>query len=278
MGRKIAIPAWVNQSLSAGLLADAEWWDEIASTNTRAVALAGELLLASSFHGPVLVGATRQLAGRGRGTNVWWSGAGALTISLIIRSADYGWQPSDDPAAAITTATAICRAAESVVPDAVLGIKWPNDVWCRGRKIGGLLVEPVPGSFGPGRLLVVGVGFNVNNRMTGTPVEATATSLGEAYSGGGDSGAIDMDRFGMAFLQAAIRAWKELACHRSQLAAEWRERCVLSGLRVGIQRGHERLTGRCEGPEASGGLVLVTESGRVCVRDGTVESFVRDLS
>ncbi len=281
MSGPVALPRWVEAAVADGLVARAEWWDEIGSTNNRALELCGDENLGQVARGDgnrgpgaaivALVGVTRQTAGRGRGANVWWSQPGAMTLSLVIRPTDYGWATSDDPCAAIATATAICRAVEAVIPDAVLGIKWPNDVWCRDRKVGGLLVEPVPGLSGESRLLVVGAGLNVNNRVATGPVAATAISLIEAYGRSGDATAFDLDRLGTAFLRTARHAWRELAGDRARLAAEWRQRCVLSGRRVRIRRGGEVISGRCDGPDDSGGLLLSTDAGRVLVVDGTVE-------
>ena len=40
-----------------------------------------------------------------------------------------------------------------------VGIKWPNDILYKGRKLGGILAEHARGH------LLVGVGVNVNNRV-----------------------------------------------------------------------------------------------------------------
>lgn len=277
MSGQTQLPEWVEAAVKAGLVGHAEWWDEIGSTNNRALALCRDEIRHGAFPahtdgGPLLVGATRQSAGRGRGTNVWWSQPGAMTLSLVIRPASYGWSTSDDPCAAIATATAICRAVESVLPDAALGLKWPNDVWCRERKAGGLLVEPVEGLSGEERLLVVGVGLNVNNSVAIPEIARTAVSLVDAYGEGVPGARIDLDRLGTSFLKEAMRAWRELAADRSRLAVEWRERCVLTGRRVRIRRGDEVVAGRCDGPDDSGGLLVSTDAGRIRVVDGTVEA------
>ena len=55
---------------------------ELGSTNDRAA----ELATAAAVQTPALVLAERQTRGRGRGRNIWWSSAGALTFSLLLDS------------------------------------------------------------------------------------------------------------------------------------------------------------------------------------------------
>ncbi|MGQ0635586.1 MAG: biotin--[acetyl-CoA-carboxylase] ligase [Planctomycetaceae bacterium] len=57
-----------------------DWHSTIASTNDRALALAA----GDTLDTPLLVLADEQTAGRGRGSNSWWSARGALTFSLVL--------------------------------------------------------------------------------------------------------------------------------------------------------------------------------------------------
>ena len=61
-------------------VAHVEWHDRISSTNDRGMQLAAESNLAT----PLLIAAGEQTAGRGRGTNRWWTDAGALIFSLPV--------------------------------------------------------------------------------------------------------------------------------------------------------------------------------------------------
>jgi BirA family biotin operon repressor/biotin-[acetyl-CoA-carboxylase] ligase len=271
MGSLVEPPGWVQLRRGSGrcgvglAFRHVEWWDEIASTNTRALAW-GQSLAEEAL--PCLVGANRQTAGRGRGDHVWWSGPGALTLSLVMRPADWDWSSSDDPCAAVVTATAVCRAVESVLPDLVLGLKWPNDIWCRGKKVAGLLVEPVPGWQGADRRLVIGLGLNINNALGAGPVELRerATSLREAAGAFVDEAAI-----GAAVCREWPRVAGALVADRDRLAAEWRTRCVLTGRRIVVQEGSTRTTGLCDGFAEDGGLLVRTETARVHLVAGTVE-------
>ncbi len=63
------------------------YYESITSTNDRALAAARE----ASVVLPLLVIADRQTAGRGRGSNRWWTGPGSLAFSLLMPPVGVGW-------------------------------------------------------------------------------------------------------------------------------------------------------------------------------------------
>ena len=104
---------------------------------------------------PVLLVAERQTAGRGRMGKAWHSHVGqSLTFSLALPLAPRHWS-------GLSLAVGV-SLAESLHPD--VRLKWPNDLWLNGRKLGGVLVETAhAGGSDPmaQRLVVVGVGLNI---------------------------------------------------------------------------------------------------------------------
>ncbi|APW40301.1 biotin--[acetyl-CoA-carboxylase] ligase [Rhodoferax koreense] len=100
---------------------------------------------------PTLLVAERQTAGRGRLGRDWKSAVGdSLTFSLSLPLAPADWS-------GLSLAVGV-SVAESLHPD--LQLKWPNDVWLEGRKLGGILIETAgPGS--TGRHVVIGIGINI---------------------------------------------------------------------------------------------------------------------
>lgn len=118
---------------------------EIDSTNTELMrrARAGQLE-------PVLLVAERQTAGRGRLGRAWQSAVGdSLTFSLGLPLAPRDWS-----GLSLAVGAAV---AESLHPD--IGLKWPNDLWLRERKLAGILIETA--SFGAQRYAVIGIGTNI---------------------------------------------------------------------------------------------------------------------
>lgn len=125
---------------------------EIDSTNTELMrrARAGQV-------DPVLLVAERQSAGRGRLGRQWASAPGnSLTFSLGLTLS-----PADWSGLSLAVGVAV---AESLHP--AVQLKWPNDLWLQGRKLGGILVETASfaGEGAAGRYAVVGVGLNLAPR------------------------------------------------------------------------------------------------------------------
>lgn len=107
-------------------------------------------------HGYALA-ARRQTAGRGRRGHTWDSTEGNLLLSVILR-------PKVDPADLCGLA-AVCGLAVLEELDALgladeVRLKWPNDLYARGKKLGGILIESARDSEG-GYFAVAGIGINV---------------------------------------------------------------------------------------------------------------------
>jgi BirA family biotin operon repressor/biotin-[acetyl-CoA-carboxylase] ligase len=114
--------------------------------------------------GTVVIAAT-QTAGRGRRGRAWISAPGdSLTFSLLWRFA-----PGTSPAGlSLAVGLAVAKAIEKVGaassgrfrPADTMGtaLKWPNDLLLGGKKLGGILVELVPGAL---HAAVIGIGLNL---------------------------------------------------------------------------------------------------------------------
>jgi BirA family biotin operon repressor/biotin-[acetyl-CoA-carboxylase] ligase len=138
-------------------------FDEVDSTNSRAAALADD----PANDGLVIL-ADRQTAGRGQHGRTWlsWPGTGVLLSVLL-------FPPPALRRPAILTAWAAVSVCEAIrqATSFQARIKWPNDVFLRGRKVCGILIEQ-------GRGTVVGIGLNVNQKAE----TFTAADLGDAGS------------------------------------------------------------------------------------------------
>jgi BirA family biotin operon repressor/biotin-[acetyl-CoA-carboxylase] ligase len=239
-----------------------EYHAEIGSTNDRA----REALTEADGEGRAVV-ADLQTAGRGRRGRSWVSPAGVnLTVSV-------GLRPRIEPPAAgllgIVSALAVRDACASLVPDADLRVKWPNDVVAAdGRKLAGLLVET---SLEDGRVAdaVIGAGINVNWRRVDMPADVAvrATSLLEL------GGAI-VDRVALlARLLTALDAEVAALEHGESPVARLSAVSALDGRRVTVDLGAERLEGSAAGINEEGLLLLDTELGRVALAIGEVTSI-----
>jgi BirA family biotin operon repressor/biotin-[acetyl-CoA-carboxylase] ligase len=138
-----------------------------ASTNDVAVALANE----GDCEGVVVV-ADEQTAGRGRRGRQWFSPpASGLYVSVVLAPATA--RADATRAARLLTLASGVALAEGVGAAAGLKVelKWPNDVYVGGRKLGGILAETAGGQ------VVLGFGVNVGPMVYPPDLADRATSL-----------------------------------------------------------------------------------------------------
>ena len=234
---------------------DVIYREEIPSTNT----LLKELARAGAPAGSVAV-CDFQSAGRGRLQRVWQAAAGeTLPVSLLLKPR---LTPEQIPLCTLGAAVAAAQAIEQVCPELKAGIKWPNDVVIGGRKCVGILCE---GAFDPeGRLCVImGVGFNGNQRVFPPELAASATSLFlEKQQQDPDAEPVILRELLTAFLEAAEKAADCL--EEGGLPAilpEYRARSVTLGSAVRVIAPTEEYIGQAEGMDASGSLLVRDGSG-----------------
>ena len=111
---------------------------------------------------PCLLVAEHQTQGRGRMGRSWQSGpSGSLTFSLGLPLELDDWS-----GLSLAVGAAIADALDPLTEGSTprLQIKWPNDLWLDGRKLGGILIETV--AVGAQRMVVIGVGLNVSELPT----------------------------------------------------------------------------------------------------------------
>lgn len=108
-------------------------------------------------HGTGLA-ARAQTAGRGRRGHKWDSTAGNLLLSIVLRS---HVDPAKYSGLAAVSGLAVLEALEAQGLANEIGLKWPNDLVARGRKLGGILVEAARDNEGK-PFAVCGIGVNVN--------------------------------------------------------------------------------------------------------------------
>jgi BirA family biotin operon repressor/biotin-[acetyl-CoA-carboxylase] ligase len=211
-------------------------WRVTDSTNDRA----RELAEAGAPHG-TLVTAGEQTAGRGRQGRAWTAPPGsAVLMSLVLR----------DPNELLPLAAAIATCEAMPVE---CGIKWPNDVWARGRKLAGILAEGRPQE----GWAVLGIGLNVTTEEFPAELRDSATSL--RLEG------VETDA--ESVLQLLVAALdRRLDDEPGEVLSAWRELDALNGKQVRWRGGE----GTAAGIDDSGALLVETEDGRVALEAGEV--------
>lgn len=234
---------------------DLDHLSECDSTNS-------ELLRRASAGAPaglVLVCDT-QSAGRGRRGKRWISSPeSSLTFSLLWRLPAQ-CAPSG---LSLVVGLALAEALDSLA-GCRSSLKWPNDIWLEGRKLGGILIEAVPGC--DTLSLVIGIGLNLR--------------LDPAWNAGVNQAITALDAAGCNASRETVLAaiLERLASMLDRFAEEgfsgfrnaWQARNALSGLLVDLISEHEKLSGICAGVSEDGALILEVAGERKLINAGDV--------
>jgi BirA family biotin operon repressor/biotin-[acetyl-CoA-carboxylase] ligase len=220
-------------------------YDSIGSTNEAAMAAAAE-----GADGGALFVAEEQTSGRGRKGRAWSSAKGrSLTFSLLLKPA------GRTEGLTALFSLAVVRALDDFVKGTA--IKWPNDIFVNGKKLGGILAESKDDS------VVIGLGLDVNEEAGDFPpgIAAEAISMRMACRRVLDRGIV-LCRILDAFEERYDRFREEgFAPFREEI----QRRLLFIGRRVIIESGGSSFAGR---------MIGITNEGRLCLdMDGTERVF-----
>jgi BirA family biotin operon repressor/biotin-[acetyl-CoA-carboxylase] ligase len=146
-----------------------------------------------------------------------------------------------------------------------IGLKWPNDIWRRDAKLGGVLIELRAEASGPA-FVVIGIGLNIilsagdrrEIESNAGPIAALAEACADTPSRNMIAGAV---------LDETLDVLARFATHGFEpFRDEWLAADVLQGRDVSVLRGERRIAGRARGIDTDGGFLVEV--------DGTLTKFV----
>jgi BirA family biotin operon repressor/biotin-[acetyl-CoA-carboxylase] ligase len=203
--------------------------------------------------------AEEQTAGRGRRGRTWISPRGAsLYLSLGI-----GLAPGQPVSGALPLAlgVAVAEALRRYGSEGI-GLKWPNDLYAHGAKLGGILVESRRLGRGAG-ILVAGLGLNLHwSQAQGAAIDQASTDLSSITP----RGLPDRNTLAGALIEAL---WEILGRRLSDGFDDLQDRYaaldILRDREIVVQAFDGRYAGHAQGISSDGAL-------RVCV-DGNVREL-----
>lgn len=196
-----------------------------------------------------IVIAEKQTAGRGRLSRAWKSDLGGLWITLILldkRPLKYAFVFPFLSALAVANAL---KETYNLSPT----LKWPNDVLLSEKKVAGILLE-VKGEADLMDYALIGIGVNLNNKVSQEPFEQKAISVSE-YLGK------KVDRF--AFLSSLLQNFEALYLNSSmqEILREWKSLSSTLGRPVKVRTLNESFEGVALDLDDDGALLVQTEAG-----------------
>ncbi|MBI5582449.1 MAG: biotin--[acetyl-CoA-carboxylase] ligase [Deltaproteobacteria bacterium] len=244
-------PALIQRLLTTRILGQTiHTFSEIDSTNSRARELAEQ----GAGEG-TLVAAEHQTRGRGRMDRGWLSPPGEnLLFSLLLRP---HLPPQQTFSLIMLASVSLCRAvyAETGLE---AGIKWPNDIYLKGKKLAGILAEFAADSDRVNHV-IIGLGVNVNwfpEKLP--PGSQPATSLQQ------EAGRrISRVNLLASFLNQAEGLYQEAEGQGyGFLRGEWGGLSLVQDRPVRIETGKETWRGIARGIDEQGALIVSLAGGR----------------
>lgn len=208
--------------------------------------------------------AGKQEEGKGRRGRKWESPPGGLWFSFLLRPT----LPLPQTALlSLVFAVSLVKSL-NLFSGSPCQIKWPNDVYCQGRKIAGILLE-MSGEIDNADYLIVGIGINVNVRMNDLPaaIGANSTSLLEVSGQAIDANEVlltvlkDLDSYYREFLKNGF----------SDIRLEFKSRCLHLGKVIETTRGQDIIRGINTDIDELGNLIVQSQDNLVRISTGDVK-------
>lgn len=221
---------------------------EVTTSTNRAAKQAG---IAGNAPNGTVIAARCQTEGSGRRGRSFYSPAeSGIYFTVVLRP-----QKDVQDSLLLTTAAAVAavQGVEAICGIA-LSIKWMNDLYFNGKKVGGILTEAVT-DFESGAIefVVVGIGLNLYEPEKGFPREL------QEKAGAILPREIPVDR--NALIAAIVNDLLEEA-QKEEIAPLYRERNIVPGHRVTVTTSHREYDAQAVEILPDGRLVVQDEKGR----------------
>ena len=231
-------------------------YKKIDSTFTRA----RQLIVNKVVRGNFLLVAETQSTGKGRKENRWFSPPGGLWFTagffnLPLKSS-----------LTIYMAITIVQAINKLYPDttAHLTIKWPNDLFLNGQKIGGILTSAFPDL----NYILSGTGLNTNNKEFPEELREHSASLSIFLQREIDNEELLLEIFQSFLAGLPDYLENELENLKTIFNSKY---SYLTDKKIVLQTEFDELTGLVKGINREGALILLLKNGSYLpIYSGTV--------
>lgn len=214
--------------------------------------------------------AEHQSAGRGRRGRYWYSPF-ARNLYLSLR---WRFDEGMDGLAGLSLAVAVgvVRAMRELAVTET-SVKWPNDIYWQGRKLGGILLEVAGETTGP-CLVVVGVGLNI-----AMPPDAEQVIDQPWVDLAAVGRELSRNHLGGRLLDQLMDTMRTFQCTGlSSFMHDWESADLLRDRRVKLTLPGEEILGIGRGIATNGALMLEVDGELRCFTYGEASTRLQDVS
>jgi BirA family biotin operon repressor/biotin-[acetyl-CoA-carboxylase] ligase len=227
------------------------FYRETTSTNDKAMEMA-----AKARDGTVVI-ADAQVSGRGRLGRKWISPPGKnLYFTVILKPS---CSPKETSLLTLMAAVAVVWGIRDYTGIPAV-IKWPNDIFLKDRKVGGILTE-MKADMDRVEYVVVGIGVNVNMALNVLPrsIRSYSTSLSREKKQ-----PVNRTRL-LGEMLAHLDHWYKRILEGDKIALleQWRNLDVTVGKEVDVKLHDRVISGIAEGISSDGELMVKCSTGAV---------------
>ncbi|MCK5030507.1 MAG: biotin--[acetyl-CoA-carboxylase] ligase [Thermoplasmatales archaeon] len=235
---------------------DIYYFKSLASTN-----LFAKKLVKDGVEEGAIVVSDVQSGGRGRKSRNWFSPEGGLWFSIVL----YPHIPPERGMLITMAGSIAVVQGIKETTDICPVIKWPNDLLINGKKVCGILTE-LDAEMDCINYTVVGIGINVNNRLS-EDLQGKATSL--IQEAGSKVSRVKLLR---SILKCFDENYSKLISGDYDFIRDsWFSHANIVGREILVHGEKTMLRGVVSDVDESGCLILDTKNGSVRVVSGDVE-------
>lgn len=245
---------------AASQLSNLEVFKSIESTNKYA----REKAERESCSGAVIL-AEQQSAGRGRRGKTWVSPFAANIYLSIVWDFEQGAQALEGLSLAV--GVAVKRALNAHGVDGVQ-LKWPNDIYIEGQKLGGILLEMIGDPAGQCSV-IVGVGINLAmpaDQGSNIDQEWTdiRTQMQAQQSGMEENARLSKNHLTSSLISEIIILLSDFQAQGfSSCRDEWQAADAFYGMQAAIHTPKQSIAGIVRGVDPNGALRLELDNGEI---------------
>lgn len=227
---------------------------QVDSTNNRLKELAEE----GAPEGTVVV-AEEQTGGKGRLGRTWISPRSkGIWFSVLFKPS----KPLEEISVfTLLTAVAVARSINNKFPGIDAGIKWPNDILIKGRKVCGILTE-LKAEADRLHYLITGIGLNFNSTDNDFPPELKGQATSILLENNGQPLLPRKELAGEILREMDGMYQKYLTSGTGEILLQWKALSITLGREISIQNLGETFSGRALDIDQYGALIVAGNDGK----------------